>query len=67
MTHTDPEEPDDEFELNDTDSHEEDDSGGSDDVLRRVLSRATVPGATVFRDLTKAEALDEDEQEAFRN
>lgn len=65
MTHTDPEEPDDEFELNDTDSHEEDDSGGSDDVLRRVLSRATVPGATVFRDLTKAEALDEDEQEAF--
>lgn len=65
MTHTDTEEPDDEFELNDTDSHEEDDSGGSDDVLRRVLSRATVPGATVFRDLTKAEALDEDEQEAF--
>lgn len=38
---------------------------GTDDVVARVLRRASTPGATVFRDLAKAEALDEVEHDAF--
>ena len=35
------------------------------DVIARVLSRASVPGATVFRDLSKAEALDDGDHDDF--
>lgn len=37
----------------------------TDDVIARVLSRASEPGARVFRDLTRAEALDSEEHDAF--
>lgn len=51
--------------LTDTSHASHDEEPLADDVIARILKRASSPGTKVFRDLTRAEALDAVEHDAF--